>query len=44
MKIRTNVNSDEAAVFGAGLRALRHQPQLPRQGNPVSEAAAYPAG
>ncbi|KAK4111103.1 actin-like ATPase domain-containing protein [Canariomyces notabilis] len=43
-KIRTNVNSDEAAVFGAGFRAAELSPSFRVKEIRVSEAAAYPAG
>ncbi|KAL2024375.1 hypothetical protein VTK56DRAFT_8857 [Thermocarpiscus australiensis] len=43
-KIRTNVNSDEAAVFGAGFRAAEISPSFRVKEIRVFEAAAYPAG
>jgi hypoxia up-regulated 1 len=43
-KIRTNVNSDEAAVFGAGFRAAELSPSFRVKEIRVGEAAAYPAG
>ena len=43
-KIRTNVNSDEAAVFGAGFRAADISPSFRVKEIRVSEGAAYPAG
>ncbi|KAK3315470.1 Hsp70 protein-domain-containing protein [Apodospora peruviana] len=43
-KIRTNVNSDEAAVFGAGFRAAEISPSFRVKEIRVSEGAAYPAG
>ncbi|KAK0634371.1 Hsp70 protein-domain-containing protein [Bombardia bombarda] len=43
-KIRTNVNSDEAAVFGAGFRAAELSPSFRVKEIRISEAAAYPAG
>ncbi|KAK0706049.1 Hsp70 protein-domain-containing protein [Lasiosphaeria miniovina] len=43
-KIRTNVNSDEAAVFGAGFRAAEISPSFRVKEIRVSEAAVYPAG
>ncbi|KAK4102475.1 actin-like ATPase domain-containing protein [Parathielavia hyrcaniae] len=43
-KIRTNVNSDEAAVFGAGFRAAELSPSFRVKEIRVGEAAAYPIG
>ena len=43
-KIRTNVNSDEAAVFGAGFRAADISPSFRVKEIRVAEGAAYPAG
>ncbi|KAK4444413.1 hypoxia up-regulated protein 1 [Podospora aff. communis PSN243] len=43
-KIRTNVNSDEAAVFGAGFRAAELSPSFRVKEIRVYEGAAYPAG
>ncbi|ROV97813.1 hypothetical protein VPNG_08630 [Cytospora leucostoma] len=43
-KIRSNVNSDEAAVFGAGFRAAELSPSFRVKEIRISEAAAYPAG
>jgi len=43
-KIRTNVNSDESAVFGAGFRAAELSPSFRVKEIRVSEGAAYPAG
>ncbi|KAK0740407.1 Hsp70 protein-domain-containing protein [Schizothecium vesticola] len=43
-KIRTNVNSDEAAVFGAGFRAADISPSFRVKEIRVSDGAAYPAG
>ncbi|KAK0705557.1 Hsp70 protein-domain-containing protein [Lasiosphaeris hirsuta] len=43
-KIRTNVNSDEAAVFGAGFRAAELSPSFRVKEIRIFEAAAYPAG
>jgi len=43
-KIRTNVNSDEAAVFGAGFRAAELSPSFRVKEIRVFEGAAYPAG
>ncbi|KAJ8129349.1 hypothetical protein O1611_g4280 [Lasiodiplodia mahajangana] len=43
-KIRSNVNSDEAAVFGAGFRAAELSPSFRVKEIKVSEAAAYAAG
>ncbi|KAI0859335.1 Hsp70 protein-domain-containing protein [Xylaria cubensis] len=41
-KIRGNVNSDEAAVFGAGFRAAELSPSFRVKEIRVSEAATYP--
>lgn len=43
-KIRTNVNSDEAAVFGAGFRAADLSPSFRVKEIRISDTAAYPAG
>ncbi|PSR80074.1 Hsp70 protein-domain-containing protein [Coniella lustricola] len=43
-KIRSNVNSDEAAVFGAGFRAAELSPSFRVKEIRVSEGAVYPAG
>ncbi|KAK4178779.1 putative heat shock protein family 70 protein [Triangularia setosa] len=43
-KLRTNVNSDEAAVFGAGFRAAEISPSFRVKEIRISEAAVYPAG
>lgn len=43
-KLRTNVNSDEAAVFGAGFRAAELSPSFRVKEIRISEGAAYPAG
>ncbi|KAK0639143.1 Hsp70 protein-domain-containing protein [Cercophora newfieldiana] len=43
-KIRTNVNSDEAAVFGAGFRAAEISPSFRVKEIRVYEGAGYPAG
>ncbi|KAK3899636.1 putative heat shock protein family 70 protein [Staphylotrichum tortipilum] len=43
-KIRTNVNSDEAAVFGAGFRAAELSPSFRVKEIRIGEAAAYPIG
>lgn len=43
-KIRTNVNSDEAAVFGAGFRGAGLSPSFRVKEIRASEAAHYPAG
>lgn len=43
-KIRTNVNSDESAVFGAGFRGAGLSPSFRVKEIRVSEAAAYAAG
>ncbi|KAI0541329.1 Hsp70 protein-domain-containing protein [Xylaria digitata] len=43
-KLRGNVNSDEAAVFGAGFRAAELSPSFRVKEIRVSEVAAYGAG
>ncbi|TGJ86767.1 hypothetical protein E0Z10_g1984 [Xylaria hypoxylon] len=43
-KLRSNVNSDEAAVFGAGFRAAELSPSFRVKEIRVSEGAAYGAG
>ncbi|KAL2265808.1 hypothetical protein VTJ83DRAFT_6908 [Remersonia thermophila] len=43
-KIRTNVNSDEAAVFGAGFRAADLSPVFRVKEIRIADAAVYPAG
>ncbi|KAH6621541.1 Hsp70 protein-domain-containing protein [Chaetomium sp. MPI-SDFR-AT-0129] len=43
-RLRTNVNSDEAAVFGAGFRAAELSPSFRVKEIRVGESAAYPAG
>lgn len=43
-KIRTNVNSDEAAVFGAAFRAAELSPSFRVKEIRISEGAMYPAG
>lgn len=43
-KIRSNVNSDESAVFGAGFRAAELSPSFRVKEIRISEGAAYPAG
>ncbi|KAL2755452.1 hypothetical protein ACRALDRAFT_2019233 [Sodiomyces alcalophilus JCM 7366] len=43
-KIRTNVNSDESAVFGAGFRAAELSPSFRVKEIRISEGAMYPAG
>ncbi|KAJ4142584.1 lumenal Hsp70 protein [Fusarium falciforme] len=43
-KIRTNVNSDEAAVFGAGFRAAELSPSFRVKEIRIAEGALYPAG
>lgn len=43
-KVRSNVNSDESAVFGAGLRAAELSPSFRVKEIRISEGAAYPAG
>ncbi|KAL2185590.1 actin-like ATPase domain-containing protein [Thermothelomyces heterothallicus CBS 203.75] len=43
-KLRTNVNSDEAAVFGAGFRAAELSPSFRVKEIRIAEAASYPAG
>lgn len=43
-KVRSNVNADEAAVFGAGFRAADLSPSFRVKEIRVYEAAGYPAG
>ncbi|KAI1817091.1 actin-like ATPase domain-containing protein [Poronia punctata] len=43
-KLRSNVNSDEAAVFGAGFRAAELSPSFRVKEIRVSEGASYAAG
>ncbi|KAK3493551.1 Hsp70 protein-domain-containing protein [Neurospora crassa] len=43
-KIRTNVNSDEAAVFGAGFRAAELSPSFRVKEIKITDIAYYPAG
>lgn len=43
-KIRSNVNADESAVFGAGFRAAELSPSFRVKEIKISEGAAYPAG
>lgn len=43
-KIRSNVNADESAVFGAGFRAAELSPSFRVKEIRISEGAAYPAG
>lgn len=43
-KIRTNVNSDESAVFGAAFRAAELSPSFRVKEIRISEGASYPAG
>lgn len=43
-KIRSNVNSDESAVFGAGFRGAELSPGFRVKEIGISEGAAYPAG
>ncbi|KAH7320054.1 Hsp70 protein-domain-containing protein [Stachybotrys elegans] len=43
-KIRSNVNSDEAAVFGAGFRAAELSPSFRVKEIRISEGGMYPAG
>ncbi|KAI0025632.1 stress protein ORP150 [Xylariomycetidae sp. FL0641] len=43
-KLRGNVNSDEAAVFGAGFRAADLSPSFRVKEIRVSDGAAYPVG
>lgn len=43
-KLRSNVNSDEAAVFGAGFRAAELSPSFRVKEIRISDAASYPAG
>ncbi|KAJ2900953.1 uncharacterized protein MKZ38_002188 [Zalerion maritima] len=43
-KIRANVNSDEAAVFGAGFRAAEMSPSFRVKEIRIQELAVYPSG
>ncbi|CRJ89014.1 hypothetical protein BN1723_008419 [Verticillium longisporum] len=43
-KIRSNVNSDESAVFGAGFRAAELSPSFRVKEIRLSEGAMYPSG
>lgn len=43
-KIRSNVNADESAVFGAGFRAAELSPSFRVKEIRISEGAAYPVG
>ncbi|KAF4982501.1 hypothetical protein FZEAL_1894 [Fusarium zealandicum] len=43
-KVRPNVNSDEAAVFGAGFRAAELSPSFRVKEIRIAEGALYPAG
>lgn len=43
-KVRTNVNADEAAVFGAGFRGAGLSPSFRVKDIKAFEAAGYPAG
>ncbi|KAF3765743.1 hypothetical protein M406DRAFT_37664 [Cryphonectria parasitica EP155] len=43
-KIRSNVNSDESAVFGASFRAAELSPSFRVKEIRISEGAVYPAG
>ncbi|KAJ4415031.1 lumenal Hsp70 protein [Neurospora sp. IMI 360204] len=43
-EIRTNVNSDEAAVFGAGFRAAELSPSFRVKEIKIADIASYPAG
>lgn len=43
-KIRSNVNADESAVFGAGFRAAELSPSFRVKEIRISDGAAYPAG
>ena len=43
-KLRSNVNSDEAAVFGAGFRAAELSPSFRVKEIKASEGANYPSG
>ncbi|KAI5928250.1 stress protein ORP150 [Camillea tinctor] len=43
-RLRSNVNSDEAAVFGAGFRAAELSPSFRVKEIRVSDGAGYPAG
>lgn len=44
VEIRTNVNSDEAAVFGAGFRAAELSPSFRVKEIKIADGASYPAG
>ncbi|KAH8195956.1 hypothetical protein TruAng_009876 [Truncatella angustata] len=43
-KLRSNVNSDEAAVFGAGFRAAEISPSFRVKEIRISDGSSYPAG
>ncbi|KAI0124857.1 stress protein [Xylariales sp. AK1849] len=43
-KLRSNVNSDEAAVFGAGFRAAEISPSFRVKEIRISDGSGYPAG
>ncbi|KPM39302.1 hypothetical protein AK830_g7222 [Neonectria ditissima] len=43
-KLRSNVNSDEAAIFGAGFRAAELSPSFRVKEIRISEGASYPTG
>lgn len=43
-KLRSNVNSDEAAVFGAGFRAAELSPSFRVKEIRIADAASYPVG
>ncbi|KAK7421419.1 lumenal Hsp70 protein [Neonectria magnoliae] len=43
-KLRSNVNSDEAAVFGAGFRAAELSPSFRVKEIRISEGASFPTG
>lgn len=43
-KIRSNVNADESAVFGAGFRAAELSPSFRVKEIRISDGAAFPAG
>lgn len=43
-KIRSNVNADESAVFGAGFRAAELSPSFRVKEIRISDGAVYPAG
>ncbi|KAF3006367.1 lumenal Hsp70 protein [Neopestalotiopsis sp. 37M] len=43
-KLRSNVNSDEAAVFGAGFRAADLSPSFRVKEIRITDGASYPAG